>query len=68
MDASVYTIKFFHKSLFNVDPCSHFSVTNIFGAAKRVIAHKIKKKKALPLHDPNKIFVKLNPNKNNLAD
>ena len=68
MDASVYAIKFFYKSLFNVDPCSHFSVTNIFGAAKRVTAHKIKKKKALPLHDPNKIFVKLNPNKNNLAD
>ena len=24
IDASFYAIKFFHKSLFNVDPCSHF--------------------------------------------
>ena len=53
--------------MFNVDPCSHFFVTNIFEAAKRVTAHKIKKKKALSLHDFNKI-VKLNQNKTNLAD
>ena len=45
-----------------------FFVTNIFEAAKRVTAHKIKKKKALSLHDLNKIFVKLNQNKTNLAD
>ena len=54
--------------MFNVDPCSHFFVTNICEAAKRVTAHKIKKKKALSLHDLNKIFVKLNQNKTNLAD
>ena len=54
--------------MFNVDPCSHFFVTNIFEAAKRVTAHKINKKKALSLHDLNKISVKLNQNKTNLAD
>ena len=43
-------------------------VTNIFEAAKRVTADKIKNKKALSLHDSNKIFVKLNQNKTNLAD
>ena len=60
--ASFYATKSFHKSLFNVDPCSHFFVTNIFEAAKRVIAHKIKKKKALSVDDLNKIFVQLNQN------
>ena len=45
-----------------------FFVTNIFEAAKRVTDHKIKKEKALSLHDLNKIFVKLNQNKTNLAD
>ena len=68
IEASFYAIKFFHKSLFNVDPCSHFFVINIFEAAKQVRAHKIKKKKALSLDDLNKIFVKLNQNKTNLAD
>ena len=68
IDASFYAIKFFHKSLLNVDPCSHFFVTNMFEAAKRVTAHRIKKKKALSLDDMNKIFVKLNQNKTNLAD
>ena len=53
--------------MFNVNPCSHFFVTNIFEAAKRVTAYKIKKK-ALSLHDLNKISVKLNQNKTNLAD
>ena len=67
-NASFYVIKFFHKSLFNVGPCSHFFVTNIFEAAKRVTAQKIKNKKALSLHDLNKIFVKLTQNKTNLAD
>ena len=57
IDASCYAITFFRKSLFNVDPCSHFFVTDIFEAAKWVTAHKIKKKKALSLHDLNKIFV-----------
>ena len=60
IDASFYAIKFFHKALFIVEPCSHFFVTNIFEAAKRVTAHKIKKKKALSLHYLNKTFVKLN--------
>ena len=68
IDASFYAIKFFHKSVLNVDPCSHFFVTNMFEAAKRVTAHRIKKKKALSLDDLNKIFVKLNQNKTNLAD
>ena len=68
IDASFYTIKFFHKSLLNVDPCSHFFVTNMFEVAKRVAAHRIKKKKALSLDDLNKSFVKLNQNKTNLAD
>ena len=68
IDASFYTIKLFHNSLFNVDPCSLFFGTNIFEAAKRITAHKIKRKKALSLDDLNKIFVKLNQNKTNLAD
>ena len=69
IDASFLAIKFFLKSLLNVDPCSHmFFVTNMFEAAKRVIAHKVKKEKALSLDDTNKIFVKLNQNKTNLAD
>ena len=68
IDASFYAIKFFHKALFNVNPCSHFFVANTFEATKRVTAHKIKKKNALSLHDLNKIFVKLNQNKTNLAD
>ena len=65
---SFYVIQLFHKSLFNVGPCSHFFVTNIFEAAKRVTAQKIKNKKALSLHDLNKIFLKLTQNKTNLAD
>ena len=65
---SFYVIQLFHKSLFNVGPCSHFFVTNIFEAAKRVTAQKIKNKKALSVHDLNKIFVKLTHNKTNLAD
>ena len=68
LDASFYAIKFFHKSLFNVDPCSHFFVTNTFEAVKRVTTHKIKKKNALTLHYLNKIFVKMNQNKTNLAN
>ena len=63
IDASFYAIKFFHKSLLNVDPCSHFFLSNMFEAAKRVAAHKIKKKKALSLNDMDKFFVKLNQNK-----
>ena len=35
----------------------------MFEAAKRVAAHKIKKKKALSLNDMDKFFVKLNQNK-----
>ena len=35
MDALFYVIKFFHKSLLNVDPCSHFFVTNMFEAVLR---------------------------------
>ena len=46
IDASFHAIKFFHKALLNVDPCTHFFVTNIFEAAKRVTATRIKKKKA----------------------
>ena len=68
IDASFYAIKFFHKSLFNVNTCSHFFVTNIFEAVKRVTAHKIKREKALSLDDLNKIFVKMNQNRTNLAD
>ena len=45
-----------------------FFVTNMFEAAKRVTAHRIKKKKVLFLDDLNRIFVKLNQNKTNLAD
>ena len=37
-------------------------------AAKRVTAQKIKKKKVLSLCDLNKVFVKLNQNKTNLAN
>ena len=40
----------------------------MFEAAKRVIAHKIKMKKALSLSNLNKTFDKLNQNKTNLAD
>ena len=68
IDASFHAIKFFHKSLLNVDPCTHFFVTNIFEAAKRVTAPRIKKKKALPLEELNKMFIKLNQNKTSLAD
>ena len=68
IDASFYAIKVFQKSLLNVDPCSHFFVTSMFEAAKRVTGHRIKKKKTLSLDDLNKIFVKLNQNKTNLAD
>ena len=69
IDASFYAIKFFHKSLFNVDTCSHFFfVTNILEAGKRVTAHKTKKKKALSLDNLNKIFVKFNQSRSNLAD
>ena len=89
----LYAIKFFHKSLLNAEPCSHFFVTNMLEAAKRVTAHKINSasfakwlsirlqtkllwvrvplhslKKALSLDNLNKIFVKLNQNKTNLAD
>ena len=67
IDASFNAIKFFHMSLLNIDPCSHFFVIKIFKAAKRVTAHKIKKKKALSLHDLNKIFVKLNQSKTTLT-
>ena len=68
IDASFYAIKFFLKSLFNVDPCSHFFVTNIFKAVKRVTVHKIKKKRALSLDDLKKNFVGLNQNRTNLVD
>ena len=47
---------------------SYFFVINMFEAAKRVIAHKIKMKKALSLGNLNKTFDKLNQNKTNLAD
>ena len=60
--------KVFHKSLLNVDACTHFFVTNMFEAAKRVTAPRIKTKKALSLEELNKIFVKLNQNKTKLAD
>ena len=40
--ASFYAIRFFHKSLLNVDPCRHLFIINIFKAAKRATAHKIK--------------------------
>ena len=42
-----------------------FFVTNMFKAAKRVTAFK--KKKTFSLDDLNKVFVKLNQNKTNLA-
>ena len=67
IEPSLCLIQFFHKSLLSFDPCSKFFIINMFEAAKRVTAHKIKKKKALYLHNLNKISVKLNQNKTNLA-
>ena len=67
IDPSLCLIKFFHKSLLNFDPCSKPFIINMFEAAKRVTARKIKKKKALYLDNLNKISVKLNQNKTNLA-
>ena len=40
----------------------------MFEAAKRVTAHKVKKKMPLSLNDLNKIFAKLNQKRTNLAD
>ena len=40
----------------------------MFEAAKRVTAHKVKKKKALSLNDLKKFFAKLNQKRTNLAD
>ena len=62
---SIYATKSF---IVKFRPFSYFFVINMFKAAKRVIAHKIKMKKVLSLSNLNKTFDKLNQNKTNLAD
>ena len=68
IDASFYAIKFYHKSLYNVDPCKHNFVKNILEVAKRISKSKIRKKKALSQYDLNEIYKLLRIDKNNLAD
>lgn len=56
IEGCFYAIKFFHKSVSFADPCESILVKNMFEAAKRIIHHKVTKKKAFKLDSLVKLY------------
>ena len=67
-DATFFSIKFYHTSLLDTDPCQHSLVKNMFEAAKRLSNHKTKKKQALRPNELKQIYGHLSANQSSLEN